>query len=321
MTIRELARLCEVSPATVSRYFNDPDLIKSETRTKIESIVSETNYKPKDFDKIKRNTKLGVICIILPKWRHDFFYDMLTYLENEITNVGAKMIAISYSDDKINESLELINLLNPIGVVFMDEKPSDPFLEQIVRKNVKTVMCAQTAIATGIPSVRIDDMSASYDGTKYLIDKGHKQIGVLSNVPYSLSSGFQRIIAYKKCLLDNNIDFSENNIEYADNTFQEGYEAMVKLHSNNTKITAVFAFSDSMACGAIAAIYDLNLNVPKDIAVLGFDGCAIANEIRPKLTTVKQPLQQIAEHTIKILTSEAQISIIMPHTIFEGESC
>ena len=166
-------------------------------------------------------------------------------------------------------------------------------------------------------------MAAAYDGANYLIRLGHKNLGLISAKPQSISSGFQRIMGCKKALEDAGLALPDEHIVYGGSSVQDGYSAMNQLFERRLPISAVFVFSDDMAAGALASITDHGLSVPDDISLLAFDNCQVSLETRPHLTTIAQPIDLIAARSLELLWDypETPESITLPHTIKKRASC
>lgn len=319
MTIKEFAKYCDVSPATISRYFNDTNLVSEKARKLIEKAISETNYKPKEV--LKSSKTNDTVILLLPDWHHEFLHEISYALQAEFEAHDKTLISLSCENLTTSETLKIIQTINPIGIVFLDLPKDIDLVPTLVEKKIPIIMCTEPSPFNELPTVRVDDIAASYDGIKYLINLGHKRIGILTNIPFGLNSLSMRVMAYEKCLRDHKIPFYNEDVIYAGNSFQNGYECARALINSRPDLTAIFAFSDSMASGALSAAQDLGLKVPEDISIMGFDGCALSDQTRPKLTTVAQPIQDLAKHTVELLLSKKCMSTILNHSIKTGGSC
>lgn len=322
MTIREFAKLCNVSPATVSRYYNGGVGLSPVVAKNIEKVAAEVGYKPVTrAHKSKAASRTFVVFV--PIWRHCFFNDLLFYLEQTARKMNLQMMVLPSLDQDLNACVSLLKAVSPIGVLLLDELVDDPLAELLYRERIPAVMCGSLSLNRLFPAVHIDDMAAAYDGANYLIGLGHKNIGIISAKPQTISSGFQRIMGCRKALEDSSLSLPDENIVYGGSSFQDGYLGMNELFDRKISITAVFTFSDDMAAGAIISIIEHGLSVPDDISVLAFDNCTVAKETRPRLTTLSQPIESIASRSLELLCDypEAPESITLHHTLTERESC
>ncbi len=322
MTIREFAKLCDVSPATVSRYFSGGTGLSPAIAKNIQQMVDQTGYTPATR---MRKSKAGCESIVVfnPIWRHSFFNELLTYLEQTAQKMGFQMLVLPSREPDLKKCLNLLRSISPMGVLLLDELNDDPLAEMLYQQQYHTVVCGALSLKHLFPAVHIDDMAAAYDGANYLIDLGHKNLGLISAKPQSISSGFQRIMGCKKAMEDAGLSLPDKHIVYGGSSVQDGYFAMNQLFERRLPISAVFAFSDDMAAGALASIMDHGLSVPNDISVMAFDNCVVSLETRPHLTTIAQPIDLIATRSLELLCDypETPESITLPHTIKKRASC
>lgn len=325
MTIREFAALCGVSPATVSRCFSGQGSVGAEVRTRIEEMARKTGYRPPEGYRSRRKAN-AAIAVLVPGFRHSFFDDVLGELHRQAEELGKQLVVLPMDRRDPRHTLSLLQMLLPVGVILLDERAADPIADALSRENRSAVVCGGQAMGRRFSSVHIDDLMAAYDGTNYLLDLGHREIGFLSDDQHSVSSGFQRITGCKKAMEDAHIPLSPARIVCGGGTrFGDGYDGMAKLLDEAPGLTAVFAFSDDLAAGALTCLHDRGLRVPEDISVLGFDDSSLSERLRPKLTTVHQPIAQIARKSIEYLLElqkSAEISsLTLPYSIIERDSC
>jgi DNA-binding LacI/PurR family transcriptional regulator len=326
MNIHEFAKRCGVSPATVSRYFSGNATMSHGLSERIRQVAEETGYQPSAKYQRRRVGGNGPIVTVTPYFKHRFQIDMLTELQHYADELGRHMVVLCQHESMHTQNCtSLIRSINPVGIVLLHEGGDREFLEFLNPPAIPMVFCSGQSITQRIPSVHIDDLTAAYDGANYLIRKGHKHIVLISDQAEAISSGSKRIMGCKKAFADADLQLPDNHIAHAWYSFADGYRAMTELLGRGLTFSAVFAFNDEMAAGALAALKDHRIRVPEDVSVLGFDNGSQAVEIRPQLTSVGQPLDQIARRSIDIILSgEGQselASIILPHTIMERDSC
>lgn len=324
MTIREFARLCGVSPATVSRYFSGQGSISEETRKQIEEIVRKTGYHPPKSYRSRRKNH-SVIVVLLPNLQHTFFSDISEELRAQADKMNKKLVFLLMDERTPQNTLSLIQAISPIGIILLHESTEDPISDALSNQNLPIVVCGALAVGRRFSSVHIDDMMATYDGINYLVGIGHREIGIISDNSYAISSGFQRITGCKKAMEDAGLPLPEERIIHGGLTFEAGYNGTRELFARDTSLTAVFAFSDDAALGAVAWLQDSGRHVPDDVSVLGFDDNSLAEKIRPRLTTIHQPLSTIAQKSIERLLeiqgTHDMASFTLPYQIVERESC
>lgn len=326
MNINEFAKLCGVSPATVSRYFSGNAAMRSELSGRIRKLAEETGYQPSEKYQRRKVGGNGPIVTIIPYLHHRFQVDMLSELQKYTDSLKRQMIIICQPEsDQLQACIPQIRNVNPTGVVLLHEGSDTDFTEFFKTPSIPMVLCSGLSMTRKISSVHIDDLIAAYDGANYLIRMGHKSIALISDQAEAIGSGSQRIMGCQKAFSDAGLNLPYEHIAHAWYSFEDGYKAMNELMARKIQFTAVFVFSDEMAAGAIAALHDRGIKVPEDISILGFDNGSQALETRPMLSTVGQPLEQIARRSIDIVISggyDSEVeSIILPHIIVERESC
>lgn len=330
MTIKEFAKHCNVSPATISRYFSGAAGLSDSVRDKISMAVEEIGYKPASHYQRRKRVMGEYIIVITPRWGHRFCVDLLIALQKQCLLLGKRMIVMEEEEVTADEfapsdSRSLFKKIAPQGVVLLHEGMSDSFLEELKKLNIPCVMCGVLSLSRGFSSVHINDISAAYDGMNYLLGLGHSRIGIISDNVHAISSGYQRIAGCRKAMEDAGHTLSDDDIIYAGNFFLDGFTGTNELLDRNNGYSALFVFSDDMASGTFAALADRGVRVPEDISVLGFDGGSRAGEVRPLLTTVSQPIDLIARRSLeKLLSPQARFmveSITLSHEIIERDSC
>lgn len=326
MNISEFAKYCGVSAATVSRYFSGKAAMSPEIRAAIAKAVQETGYQPSDKYQRRKAGRSGPILTIIPYLHHRFQADILAELQTYCDVLERQMVIICYRDGtSLDSCLEQIRAIRPSGIVLLHEGGDAVFYKPLADMHIPIVVCSGLSITRRVSAVHIDDLSAAYDGTNYLLQLGHKRIGIISDRAQAIGSGSQRIMGCQKAMADAGLPLPQEYISHAWYSFEDGYRGMMRLLERQLSLTAVFVFSDEMAAGAIAALQDQGLDVPGDISILGFDNSSQAHEIRPALTTVGQPLVQVARRSIDKLLEEgaatAVESIVLTHQIVERDSC
>ncbi|MEA4899619.1 LacI family DNA-binding transcriptional regulator [Bacillota bacterium Meth-B3] len=325
MNIREFAAYCDVSPATISRYFSGSASMSPELNERIRRSVQKTGYQPSAKYQRRKSGLLEPIVTVIPYLHHRFQLDILSELQKYCDELERSMLILCYHEkQEPSVCLTRIRALSPAGVVLLHEGGDTLFYKSLSDLRIPLVVCSGLSATRQVSSVRIDDLAAAYDGANYLLRLGHRNIGIISDKAEAIGSGSQRIMGCRKALADAGLALPEENIAYAWYSFEDGYRGMETLLGRNLGITAAFVFSDEMAAGAMACLHDHGVKTPDDISVLGFDNGSQALETRPALSTVAQPVEQIARRSIdKLLEPGGQNveSITLPHTIAIRESC
>jgi DNA-binding LacI/PurR family transcriptional regulator len=324
MTIQELAKICGVSPATVSRSIKGQAPVSRETRQKINEAVARYQYTPRPVKRTKKRGN-GLIGVILPVMDHPFAQCLLLEIQRQIGRYHLAMIVLPERENALQKQLEKLPL---DGAILLSAEITQDTINRLKQLGLATVMCSALPLSKNFSSVRVDDLAAAYDGTRYLLELGHRRIGFITDSPRSIDSGFQRVTGCRKAMEDHGLPAEESLFFSGNCDYDSGFRGAKKLSEDHPDLTALFAHSDIGALGAIAALTDSGIRVPADVSVLGFDGIWSGEWIRPRLTCVHQPVSEIVEKTLELLAGSIErpgeqppLSIILKHGIMLRESC
>ncbi|WP_410515230.1 substrate-binding domain-containing protein [Paenibacillus sp. BR2-3] len=224
-------------------------------------------------------------------------------------------IVVGLTDGTIESELHNLNLLHQMGVqgsLFVGSVLSKEHVEVISKSGTPCVLAGQHSQISSIPSVHLDNITASYEAVTYLIQKGHRRIGMIRASGDSAVGG-ERYRGYRQALEDSGINLQEEWVTESGFTVENGMNAMRRMMDSNSQPTAVFCSTDWMAVGAINYLIDNGLRVPEDVAVFGFDNSFMAAIVRPMLSSVEYSGTEIGmtatRHLIKLIKGET----VTPH--------
>ncbi|SFC64424.1 LacI family DNA-binding transcriptional regulator [Clostridium uliginosum] len=333
MNIADIAKLAGVGVSTVSRVINNHPDVKESTREKVREIIKENKYIPNNSARILKQNNTKNIGVLVKGVFNPFFSQMINVIGSIIDKAGYTMI-LQQNDYNFYQDVE--NL-----IIFIKEKKlqgviclggnfidiSDDSFEGIDAPIVLTsVNTISKKIKNNYSSIGIDNVKASYDATKYLIDKGHKNIALILGETNDLVISWWRLNGYKNALEEKKININDSLILTGDYSCEGAYKETVKLLEERKDVTAIFALSDLMAIGAAKAVADSGLKVGEDISIVGFDGMDESKYYNPGITTVNQPKKLMAEMSINLLLSlingnEENKHILLDTQLIERESC
>jgi LacI family transcriptional regulator len=321
--MQELAKICGVSPATVSRSIKGQAAVSPETRQKIHEAMARCQYTPRPVKRIRKTE--GLIGVMLPVLDHPFAQRLLPEIQRQINCRRQTMIVLPERENALQKQLEKLPL---DGIILLSAEIAADTIDRLKQLGLAAVMCSALPLSKNFPSVHVDDLAAAYDGTRYLLELGHRRIGFITDSPRSIDSGFQRITGCRKAVEDHGLPVEDSMFFSGNCDYDSGVRGAQKLLADHPDTTALFAHSDIGALGAIAALTGCGIRVPADVSVLGFDGILPGEWIRPRLTCVQQPVSEIVEKTLELLTGgiehpgeQSPLSIILKHRIILRESC
>lgn len=335
ITIMDIAKLCGVGVSTVSRAINNHPDINEDTKAMIMKVIKENNYIPNNSARNLKRSASKTIAVLIKGIGNPFFNKMLKVFEKEIQEKKYSFLLhrVEEHEDEVDIAIELEKEKRLKGIVFLGGffSHSEEKLQQIkVPFVLSTIGVTDKIDKTIYSSVAVNDIKESYKMVDYLCKLGHKKIAIITPTPEDESIGKLRLEGYVKALEDNNIPYNHNLVGYIEDdmetySMQYGYQVTKNLLISGEEFTAIYAIADSMAVGACRAIFDMGKNVPEDYSVAGFDGMDITYYYNPTITTICQPVEEMAYETIKILfdiihNKKCQENKIFPAELVVGQS-
>ena len=307
ITIRDIAKATGYGYGTVARALSgEPCSIKEETKNIILEVAEKHGYIKDMTAQALGKGKTTDIGLIIPAvfgstFYNDYYIKLISGVMEEVKKSGYKLrVFLLEKEEDLSEIIAEIRSLKIAGIIY-----SSIFYVgfNVAKKNlqeidVTTVVLNEQMKGSNIWSVVLDDFRGGYDGTKYLLDLGHKDIATIRGRWKDIEKRFE---GYKKAMLDYGVPTKDEFVQKGDSTEKAGYEGMKKILAEQKRPTAVFALDDEMAIGAIRAINEKGLKCPDDISVLGFDGMDIGLFAIPRLTTVVRPVGIMAKMAVDIL--------------------
>lgn len=291
-TIRDLARQCGVSVATVSRVFNNPEVVTQETRDNILRVAARIGYLPNESARTLATKKSYMVGLIWdtdhrrPGWRHPFLQEILIGLKTALSARGYHLLMLATSDEE-DGHLRAARRHNLDGVVFIDNGTRDPALIRLAESDVPCISLDRPATGPRTTYVISDNAGGARLAVNHLHEQGRRAIATIAG-PGRTRPGTERLTGYRDALAALGLPAREEYVVEGDFYLAGGYSAMRRLLALDECPDAVFAAGDEMAIGAIRAITEAGLKVPEDIAVVGFDDIEPAALLQPGLTTVAQ---------------------------------
>lgn len=333
VTIMDIAKLCGVGVSTVSRAINNHPDISEETKAMILKVIKEHNYIPNNSARNLKRSDSKTIAILIKGISNPFFNAMIKVFEQEIEQMKYSFLLHRVEDheNEIDVALILEKEKRLKGIIFLGGcfSHSEEQLKGLkVPFVLSTVGLTKLVNKSSYLSVSVDDRKESYKLVDYLCKLGHKRIAIISSTPEDVSIGRLRLDGYKMALKDNDIAFDNDLVRYLRGvesySMKYGYEAAKELLQSGADVTAIYAISDSMAVGACKAIFEAGKKIPEDYSVAGFDGMDITFYYNPSITTIRQPVEEMAYESIQILfdiiNKKKRESKVFPAELVIGQS-
>lgn len=299
VTIREIAKIANVSVCTVSRIINDtyPEKVSKGTRLRVLKVMKNLGYRPSIIARGLAKKETSMLGLIVPDIISSFFPEIIEGIEDEVKKFDYSLILCT-TKEKPQEEAKYLRLLREKrvdGIILTPvtgEHTNIELFEELRRDKIPLVFIAYYLKEFKGLYVVVDHTLGGYMATKHLIELGHKRIGHLGYSEYSGTGDRidkRRLEGYKRALAEYNIEFSQELVVKSGCSWKSGYYSTKELLNIKNRPTAIFAVCDMAAWGAIQAIRQAGLRVPEDIAVVGFDDLKIASLMEVSLSTIAQP--------------------------------
>lgn len=311
-TIKDIAKICGVGVSTVSRAINNHPDINPETKKKIMDTIAEYGYVPNNSARNLKRSDAKAIAVLVKGITNPFFTTMIKVFEEECKKkkYTLELFHIDTDEDEVDVAIKVVKEKRLRGIIFLGGMFSHSE-EKLKKLNVPFVFSTAGSIPENISkqlfsNICVDDRKESYRMVDYLISLGHRDIAIIVAEAEGDSVGQLRLEGYCDALREHNIPVKDSLIwQTQDNlghfSMENGYVTAKKLIESGEKFTALFAMADALAIGALRALMETGHRVPEDVSVAGFDGIEMVNYISPRITTMKQPVEQMAKETAKLL--------------------
>ncbi len=307
-TIKDVAAKAGVSTTTVSRILNDYSPVNRETKKRVLRVMEELNYRPSSLAQGMRRQRSRTIGVIIPTYTNYWYADFLNYIELEARSHGYLPVVCTH-DIESNSGHEHINELirrqvdGCILCWYHGIADTKKYLNTIVKETPLVIM-DQSVDNLPASSVFTDGYKGMKEMVTALIERGHRRIAVMKFKEEHATTD-SRFQGYLDALKENNIEIRESYIVGSDYSIESGYQAAQTV-LNTIKPTALAAVGDFMAIGALRYCRDAEIRVPEDISITGFDDVPFARVVSPSLTTVSQPIEEMARIATKQLLKKIE---------------
>jgi LacI family transcriptional regulator len=316
--LKDIAEKAGVSLMTVSRVMNNDPKVGAKTRDKITAIAQELNYSPNVAARRLSSSKSFFIGIVCEYADANYVSKFLVGALKKCRTNGFHIVI----DETVGQTAKALSIVNDLihvtrvdGLILLPPLADIPEVLNLLKdSNTPFVRIAPDIDLQASPYLCMDDYQAAYDITEHLINSGHKRIAhIIGNVNQGVSR--LRYQGYLDALRSNRLLMPPEYIEQGDFTYKSGLVAAEKLLSLKELPDAIFASNDEMAAAVISVAHKKHLEVPEQISVVGFDDTELASTVWQSITTIKQPISDMASLAISLLTEPANNPQDMASTI------
>ncbi|HZQ16188.1 MAG TPA: LacI family DNA-binding transcriptional regulator [Gaiellaceae bacterium] len=303
-TIRDIADLAGVSIATVSRVLNDRPDVAPDTRETVLQVVREHGFNRSRAARGLSRGRTGFVGLTLPLVADAYFGPILSGASEALYEADLRIVLSPtlHEHDREVSLLERLVSESTDGAILILPEESEEELKALKAQGYPFVVVdPRERPPAGIPCVSAMHASGAQQATTHLLELGHRRIGAIAGQEHWYATE-ERLLGMRAALAGHGILPDPELIRFSDWQEPRGVEAAEELLSLKDPPTAIFAFNDNVAIGALNAARDRGLRVPEELSIVGFDDTAQATIVRPQLTTVRQPLAELGRMGVSLLT-------------------
>lgn len=307
-TLKEIAETLGISITTVSKALKNYSDVSEKTRKAVIALAEELNYSPNSFAVNLRTKESKTIGLIIPEVVHHFFSNVINGIIAEAEKKGYLVIILQSNESLELEKKQVALLINKrvdgIIMSLSNESNNDFHIKEILRKEIPFVQFDKISKLIPSSKVIINDQKAAMEAVQHLIDQGCKKIAHIRG-PENPQNAIDRFIGYKKALEKNGIQYDSKLVYTCKNvTFEEGIEFAKQIIEDHPDVDGVFVITDLVAVGVLAYFNEKGIQVPNQIAIIGFSNWFMSQVITPKLSTVDQPSYEMGVAAFSLLLEE-----------------
>jgi len=305
-TIDNVAQLAGVSIKTVSRVINKEPNVRDVTRDKVLAAIEKLSYRPSPSARSLAGNRSYLIGLVYDNPSAAYIMDLQSGVMSVCQEEGFNLLIHRCEYQRVDLTESLIQLVrhSHLDGLILTPPVSDmtETVQSLSKAGIRIVNIAPLDQGNTYDWVSHNESQAAFEMTQHLIELNHHKIGFIVAHP-DHGSALRRHEGYRAALKKSGIKYQKKWVQQGDFSFESGEEAGRKLLALKDRPSAIFASNDYMAAGVMKAAYQLNLKVPQDVSIAGFDDAPVSRQIWPSLTTVKQPVEKMSNQAAKILIS------------------
>ncbi len=301
LTIKDVARLADVSVGTASAVINGKPGVSPELVERVQHAAEVLDYHPNHVARSLKVRQTQTIGMVIPDVTNPFFADVMRGVEDGARRSGYSVIFCNSSEDPELERHHLAMLFSRrVDGVLLAPTDSHAAQDRLTRRRFPLVFFDRLPADFTGAAVVVDNLTASRDAIRHLIGLGHKRIAIVAG-RLNLSNGLERVEGFRHALQEAHLPVREDYLRYGDFRLDSGYKCGLELMRLPSPPTAIFCCNNKMTLGVMRALGELSIPCPERVSVLGFDDFDWAASFSPRLTTIAQPAYQMGKTAVELL--------------------
>lgn len=320
-TLKAVAAVANVSKTTVSRVINGDAKVSDRARRSVEDAIAQLGFVPNYAARSLATRRSGSYALVAPTWRlralNDlFFLSVASVAVEELAAADAQLVLVPLQAKA--DQLRLVRYArggHVDGIIVLSERASDPLPETLHSGGVPVVLGGRPlSPVPGVPYVDVNNIAGARSAVEHLVGQGRQTIATVAG-PQDMCAGIDRLVGYRQAMESAGLPHSRF-IAYADNFDEPGAErAMAELLDRVPELDAVYVACDTMAVAALRVLQQAGRRVPDDVAVVGNDDLGVAAHTAPPLTTVRQPVDEMAKALVRVLLARTRGESVPDKTV------
>ena len=307
-TLDDVAKLAQVSTATVSRCLNAPDRVSKDTRARVMEAVEALGYTPNFGARVMAAKRTYTIGAIIPTMENAIFARGLQAFQEELHARGYTLLvsSTSYQPDAEAEQVRALVARGADGLLLIGHDRDPALYDYLAQQNVPVLVAWAFSAGQAQPSIGVDNRAAMRALTAQVLDLGHQRIGVISAVSAGNDRATQRLLGIEDALKARGLSEQDLQVIETPYSIENGAAAFGQLMQSATRPSVVMCGNDVLAAGALQGARALGLEVPRDVSVTGFDDIELAQIVTPSLTTVQVPHREMGHGAAQELIRQVE---------------
>lgn len=322
-SIAEIAQICGVSKATVSRVINNiPQGVGPETREKVLKTIRELNYRPNALARSVATSKSGTIGLVIPDVSNFFYPKIIRGVTDYMDSCGYSVIVANSDYNPEQEAQQLLRFIDRRvdGILLCSGTSNKQFLTDFRKYNIPLALLGRNFDnSLSDTSITGDNIRGAYKSASHLIRNGSRRVVYVEGNP-NLAGSRQRMSGYRQAHVEFGLPVREEFLISGEYSIDFGRETARRLLASGLELDAIMTGSDLIAIGIVTELLKQGVRVPEDIEVIGYDNIELTTVFTPMLSTVSKPhyemAQHISEQLIRVIQGE---KLPLPHTVIEPE--
>jgi LacI family transcriptional regulator len=316
VTMYDVAQTAGVSLMTVSRVVNNKEDVSQATRDRVLDVIEQLSYRPSSIARGLATRRTRTLGVVVPDISNPFFASIVRSAEEEAYAKNYSVFLGNTNEDPKRELTVLQSLEDKQvdGLMLFSSRLEDDKLFKILKHFPTAVLVFREKNGAEVGTLIVDDVYGGQSATEHLLKSGHRNIGLISGPPISLSTS-GRLKGYQIALQSAGIPINDSWIRHCHPIVEGGQETARELLKNHPEITALFCHNDLVAVGALQACAELGFQVPDDVAIIGYDDIRLAELVSPALTTLRVSRIEIGTKTMQILLEQIEVEGAEPKEI------